>query len=131
MAHAGGRPSKRTSQITATIAEGLAIGLNNMEVAARAGISHDTLNRWLQIEEFADAVAAAMVERKYKRLQAIESGKNGWQAISWLLERSEPRKYGRPEVTMQLNQQFNVSTGPPMGGMLDPSWGKKPKALPE
>jgi hypothetical protein len=131
MAHPGGRPSKRTPQLTTTICEGLAMGLNNSEVAARAKISTDTLNRWLQIEEFADAVAAAMAERKFKRLQAIESGKNGWQSICWILERAEPMRYGRPEVTLQMNSQININTVSPLAEMLNPSWGKKPLALPE
>jgi hypothetical protein len=129
--HPGGRPSKRTPQITEKIANAIALGVTNVEAAAIAGISTDTLSRWFEVEEFADVVRSAVATRKMIRLERIEKGAPGWQSLAWILERSEPMKYGRPEIQLQMNTQFNVNVGPPLGGMLDPNWGRKTKELPE
>lgn len=100
----GGRPSKRTAELTEQIKQSLACGLSFAETAARANISRDTLNEWLKNDQFADEVAGAMAERKFECIQTILSGKNFFGA-AWWLERTDLR-WAKPELqwTMQLHQ---------------------------
>jgi hypothetical protein len=104
----GGRPSKRTAQLTEAIKESLACGLSFAETAARSNISRDTLNEWLKNEQFADEVAGAMAERKFQCIQTILSGKNFFGA-AWWLERTDLR-WAKPELqwAMQLHQNDPV-----------------------
>jgi hypothetical protein len=50
--HPGGRPTKRTPEITALIAEAISFGLTDEEAAALVGIDDDTLTQWKRSRSF-------------------------------------------------------------------------------
>jgi hypothetical protein len=128
MAHPGGRPTKRTAAVMAQIAEAISYGLTDQEAAAIAGISRDTISKWKSIPEFAEIIEGAVAERKLFRLRAIEEGGKSWTSMAWLLERSEPMRFGRPEIQLQMTNVTNnlnlmASAELSRQKMLDPAWG--------
>jgi hypothetical protein len=116
----------------AQIAESISYGLTDKEAALIAGVSVDSLARWRLIPQYADLIAAAVAERKLYRLKLIEEGGKSWTSIAWLLERSEPMKYGRPEIQLQMtsvtnNLNLTASAELSRQKMLDPNWGVQGK----
>jgi hypothetical protein len=69
--HPGGRPSKRTPEITEQICEAISYGLTDEEVAAKVGIDDSTLTCWKKIPEFSGAIKKAVATRKLARLKRI------------------------------------------------------------
>ena len=102
--HPGGRPTKRTPEITARIVEAISFGLTDEEAAALVGIDDDTLTQWRKIPEFSGALKTAVATRKLARLKRIEAGAPGWQGVAWALERQYPERFARPEVQFNLSQ---------------------------
>jgi hypothetical protein len=96
--HPGGRPSKRTPEITDQICEAISYGLTDEEVAALVGIDDSTLTSWKKIPEFSGAIKSAVAARKLARLKRIESGESGWQGTAWAMERQFPDQFSAPEV---------------------------------
>ena len=99
--HPGGRPTKRTPEITVQICEAISYGLTDEEVAAMVGIDDSTLTRWRKDPEFCGAIKKAVAIRKLARLRRIESGEPGWQGTAWAMERQYPKEFSRPEVQLQ------------------------------
>jgi hypothetical protein len=93
--HAGGRPTKRTPEITEKICEALSYGLSHEEVAALVGINDATLYEWKKIESFAEEIKSA-IAANLVRLKKIEDGAPGWQGVAWCMERQYPSRYARP-----------------------------------
>jgi hypothetical protein len=104
-----GRPTKRTPELTATIAESISFGLTDEEAAAVAGITPWTMCHWRRIPEFSEALKKATALRLQNRLKKIEMGADGWQGAAWLTERLMPLRYSRPELQLNLIQQNNVA----------------------
>ena len=102
--HPGGRPTKRTPEITALIAEAISFGLTDEEAAALVGIDDDTLTQWNKIPEFSGAIKRAVATRKLARLKRIEAGETGWQGTAWSLERQFPERFARPEIQLDLGR---------------------------
>jgi hypothetical protein len=102
--HPGGRPTKRTSEITARIAEATSFGLTDEEAAAIVGIDDLTLTRWRKIPEFCRAIKSAVAARKLTRLKRIDAGGPGWQGTAWSLERQYPERFARPEIQLNLGR---------------------------
>jgi hypothetical protein len=115
-----GRPTKRTPEVIAKIAEAVAIGLTDEEASLPAGINPDTMTEWRKDPEFSGAIKRAGAQRLLLRLERIEAGEQGWQGTAWALERLHPSRFARPEA--QFAQQINVNTGRPRGSgiILDP-----------
>ena len=108
-----GRPTKRTPEVVAKIAEAVAIGLTDEEASLLAGINPDTMTEWRKDPEFSGAIKRATAERLLMRLERIESGAQGWQGTAWAFERLYPQRFARPEVMNQIavvNQGDKVST---------------------
>ena len=108
-----GRPTKRTPEVVAEIAEAVAIGLTDEEASLLAGIDPDTMTEWRKDPEFSGAIKRATAERLLMRLERVEAGEQGWQGTAWALERLYPHRFSRPEVMNQIavvNQGGNVST---------------------
>ena len=108
-----GRPTKRTPEVFAKIAEAVAIGLTDEEASLLAGINPDTMTEWRKDPEFSGAIKRATAERLLMRLERIEAGEQGWQGTAWALERLYPQRFARPEVMNQIavvNQGGKVST---------------------
>jgi hypothetical protein len=93
-----GRPTKRTPEVVAKIAEAVAIGLTDEEAALLAGINPDTMTEWRKDPEFSGATKRATAQRLKLRLERIEAGETGWQGTAWALERQHPARFARPEV---------------------------------
>src|ERR1700747_1671700 len=107
--HPGGRPTKRTPEITKQMCEGISYGLTDEEVAAMVGIDDSTLTCWKKIPEFSGAIKKAVATRKLARLKRIESGEPGWQGTAWAMERQYPKEFSRPEVQLQYYLAESVS----------------------
>ena len=108
-----GRPTKRTPEVVAKIAEAIASGLTDREAGLLAGIRHDTMTEWRKDPEFSEAIEKATAGRLLMRLERIEAGEQGWQGTAWALERLYPQRFARPEVMNQIavvNQGGKVST---------------------
>jgi hypothetical protein len=103
-----GRPTKRTPEVVAKIAEAIAIGLTDEEASLLAAIDPDTMTEWRKDPEFSGAVKKATAQRLLLRLERIEAGVPGWQDTAWALERLYPARFARPEV---LNQIAIVNQG--------------------
>ena len=97
-----GRPTKRTPEMVAKIAEAVAIGLTDEEAALLAGINPDTMTEWRKDPEFSGAIKGAGAQRLLLRLGRIEAGEQGWQGTAWALERLHPARFARPEVMNQI-----------------------------
>jgi RecG-like helicase len=91
--HPGGRPTKRTAEITARIAEAISFGLTDKEAAAVTEIDDDTLTQWRKIPEFSGAIKTAVATRKLARLKRIEAGEPGWQGTACAMERQYPESF--------------------------------------
>ena len=100
------RPDKLTEETHNAIVAAVAAG-NYMETAAAyAGISKDTLYKWLKrgrrcergkYRQFTDAVEKAQGESEVRDLQAIGLD-SSWQSKAWRLERRFPQNWGRRAV---------------------------------
>jgi hypothetical protein len=97
-----GRPTKRTPEVVAKIAEAVAIGLTDREAGLLAGVRHDTMTEWRKEREFSEAIERATAQRLLLRLGRIEAGEQGWQGTAWALERLHPSRFARPEVMNQI-----------------------------
>ncbi len=51
-----GRPTKRTPEVVAKIAEAVATGLTHREAGLLAAVRHDTMTEWCKDPEFSEAV---------------------------------------------------------------------------
>lgn len=93
-----GRPSKYSPLTTQTILDALEEGLPRRFACALAGISQDSLARWLdKYADFATAVAKSEAIAVQQALATIRrAGDDGsWQARAWQLERTHPQEFGR------------------------------------
>ena len=97
-----GRPTKRTPEVVARIAEAIAIGLTDEEAGLLAGINPDTMTEWRKDPEFSGAIKRAGAQRLLLRLERIEAGEQGWQGTAWALERLHSARFARPEVMNQI-----------------------------
>ena len=97
-----GRPTKRSPEVVAKIAEAVAVGLTDEEAALLAGINPDTMTEWRKDSEFSGAIKRAGAQRLLMRLGRIEAGEQGWQGTAWALERLHPSRFARPEVMNQI-----------------------------
>lgn len=100
-----GRPVELTDEVEQQIVDAVRAG-NYMEVAAAfAGISKDTLFRWLRsgargeserFKRFSDAVKMAMASAEVRDVALVgRAAQTQWQAAAWRLERKAPDRWGR------------------------------------
>ena len=75
-----GRPTKRTPEVVAKIAEVIAMGLTDEEAALLAGVNPDTMTERRKDPEFSGAIKKATAQRLLLRLERIEAGKRGGRA---------------------------------------------------
>lgn len=119
----GGRPSKFTPEVEKTILNKLGEGLPLKYAAHSAGISYDTLNRWInaghslnkagEVSEplalFCTAVRQAEASAVSKHVGNInKAADENWQASAWYLERRAPNEFGKKD---KLTLGGRVDTG--------------------
>jgi hypothetical protein len=97
-----GRPTKRTPEVVAKIANAIATGLTDEEAALLSGIDPETMRVWRKDPEFSGAIKMATAKRLLMRMERIEAGEAGWQGTAWALERLYPTRFARPEIQQQI-----------------------------
>jgi len=109
-----GRPTRLTPEVQVAVLSALRAGATRTSAAEAAGIGRATLLEWLARGEGRDpgregggafADFAAEVRRVEGELQAAlvrdvraraeGTGRSGWRAAAWLLERRFPRQWGQ------------------------------------
>lgn len=104
----GGRPTKFDKALAERIVQLVRAGNYIETSAAAAGLSKDTLYRWLKEgaredhgakREFSDAVEKAQAEAEAANLALIGKAALGgtWQAAAWRLERMHPERYAQKQ----------------------------------
>jgi hypothetical protein len=96
-----GRPSKYTIETVQEVLEGFALGLDQQTACAAAGVSVPTFCEWkVQYPELEEAVKAARSagERQLVKIITSAAKYGAWQAAAWMLERTQPEKYGRSKL---------------------------------
>ena len=97
-----GRPSKRTPELEAAIAECLRLGMSYPQLCDACGISQTQFRQWRKhYRDFQQLVRRAEAEAVKLNLAVIQaaaaSGKS-WQAAAWFLERKHPEQWGKTET---------------------------------
>lgn len=105
-----GRPSSYCEEIHNAICASLANGAPREAAAKAAGISHDTMHRWMRRGEsgetpyasFRDDVIKAEGEAVLKFVKVIhDSAPKNWQAAAWWLERRRPRDFSAERLKLR------------------------------
>jgi len=102
------KPSKLNDRRIKRICDALAVGATYQTAAEYAGISRQTLAKWIKHGErmhfgkqkqLVEAVYEAQGRAKIAALATIaRASKDGdWKAAAWFLERREPEGYGRSD----------------------------------
>lgn len=116
-----GRPTLLNDDVQDTIVTAVRLGMYLDDAASMAGISRQTLFRWLAwgrdanereeggetlndrdtlYRDFCDAVEKARADAVMRNVGIIQKAAQdgSWQASAWYLERTNPRKWGRHET---------------------------------
>ena len=105
----GGRPNTFIPERTQRALEAIRAGATYIRAAEAAGVDYRTFRRWMErgqevkkgpYWQFCQAVKKAEEDREETLLQnIIDAGRDPahWQANAWILERTNPEKYGRKE----------------------------------
>ena len=110
--------TKLTPAVQAKILKALRDGNTYKTAALVAGISRDTLFEWLRRARAGDErftrLAAAMKEAtaggEAELVASIRNaGQVAWQANAWLLERRNPKDFGRKDRVVQQTIQVNAT----------------------
>lgn len=82
-------------------------GMSNKDMCACLGISEAAFYRWLQHPKSRNQVELIESLKKAEgefyaalRSKVIKAGDRDWKAAAWMLERTRPEEYARPEVRM-------------------------------
>lgn len=111
-----GGQTKKTTEVVERILEACRLGVPLKFCAAAGAISAETLRQW-RIDDagFDMAVEQArgeFVKKRWGDIQKVAEGVEGtarnWLASAWMLERSFPDAFSRPEI--QLGVQINNAT---------------------
>lgn len=100
--------------------EAYAAGLSIDDAADYARVARSTPRNWLKKAEdgvqpyldFRSDFREAAAERKLGRVRKVESGEPGWQGSAWLLERTDPDRFGK-------RAQLDVTTHNPAADISD------------
>lgn len=99
------RKTKLTPELQANFMQAISVGATHRIACEYAGITGDTLYRWLRLGEagrqpyssFSEQVKLASGRAAIGWLAKIEKAASDgvWQAAAWKLERRYPQEYGR------------------------------------
>jgi transposase len=106
----GGRPTKLSQAVTATVVRYLKDGAYIETACAASGVSKTRLYEWLKQardddelgledtphQEFRDAVEEALALAELRDLETVSKAakKGNWTAAAWRLERRNPKRWG-------------------------------------
>ena len=101
--HAGGATPKHTPEMIAELSDAISRGLTNQQAADYVCIDVSTLEAWQKDDrEFSGAIKKARAKRLLDRLRYVEGANENWQAVAWLLERSNGQQFAPPKTTARL-----------------------------
>jgi transcriptional regulator with XRE-family HTH domain len=122
------RPTKRTPERSHVIFDALGKGLSRRLAAQLAGISEDTLSRWMKdTPEFETECkrreALCALECTDRIMQEVKVGRDGWKAAAAWLERRYPDEWSPRRQIEQLGErqplEIVVSYESPKAGFAD------------
>lgn len=122
------RPTKRTPERSHVIFDALGKGLSRRLAAQLAGISEDTLSRWMKdTPEFETECkrreALCALECTDRIMQEVKVGRDGWKAAAAWLERRYPDEWSPRRQIEQLGErqplEIIVSYESPKAGFAD------------
>lgn len=122
------RPTKRTSERSHVIFDALGKGLSRRLAAQLAGISEDTLTRWMKdTAEFETECkrreALCALECTDRIMQEVKIGRDGWKAAAAWLERRYPEEWSPRRQIEQVGDRSGlhviVSYESPKAGFAD------------
>ena len=122
------RPTKRTSERSYVVFDALGKGLSRRLAAQLAGISEDTLSRWMKdTPEFETECkrreALCALECTDRIMQEVKVGRDGWKAAAAWLERRYPDEWSPRRQIEQLGErqplEIVVSYESPKAGFAD------------
>jgi transposase len=92
------RYTKWTPEHTQKVCEALRAGNTRRAACIYAGVSEDSLARWLQKAEVADAIQKAEADAEVRNVAIIQKAAGEtWFAAAWWLERKRPEDWGRKD----------------------------------
>jgi hypothetical protein len=122
------RPTKRTPERSHVIFDALGKGLSRRLAAQLAGISEDTLSRWMKdTPEFETECkrreALCALECTDRIMQEVKIGRDGWKAAAAWLERRYPEEWSPRRQIEQVGDRSGlhviVSYESPKAGFAD------------
>lgn len=122
------RPTKRTPERSHVIFDALGKGLSRRLAAQLAGISEDTLTRWMKdTPEFETECkrreALCALECTDRIMQEVKIGRDGWKAAAAWLERRYPEEWSPRRQIEQVGDRSGlhviVSYESPKAGFAD------------
>ena len=122
------RPTKRTPERSHIIFDALGKGLSRRLAAQLAGISEDTLTRWMKdTPEFETECkrreALCALECTDRIMQEVKVGRDGWKAAAAWLERRYPEEWSPRRQIEQVGDRSGlhviVSYESPKAGFAD------------
>ena len=108
----GGRKSKYTPERAERVLAALKIGVPRRHAAAYAGVSEDTLLRWIKrYADFAarvDEAEAQAVATWASVVHYAASVQQDWRAAAWLLERRAPQEYQMHRLDVAASGEIKI-----------------------
>jgi len=104
------RPTKRTPERSHVVFDALGKGLSRRLAAQLAGISEDTLSRWMKdTPEFETECkrreALCALECTDRIMQEVKIGRDGWKAAAAWLERRYPEEWSPRRHIEQIGER--------------------------
>jgi transcriptional regulator with XRE-family HTH domain len=104
------RPTKRTPERSHVVFDALGKGLSRRLAAQLAGISEDTLSRWMKdTPEFETECkrreALCALECTDRIMQEVKVGRDGWKAAAAWLERRYPEEWSPRRQIEQVGER--------------------------
>lgn len=97
-----GRPSKRTPELEAQIAECLRLGMTIPQTCDACGVSQTQFRNWRKhyrdFQELVRRAEAEAVKLNLAVIQAAAASGKSWQAAAWFLERKHPEQWAKTET---------------------------------
>lgn len=102
--HPGGRPTKKTPELVKVLSEALAMGMPDQEACDLVMIKRETLDQWRsEDDQFSDMLKSARAAKMRSRIERIDAGPQTWTSTAWMLERTSPAHFAKPETQVTMN----------------------------